>query len=78
MWDALHEGELAIADVRDPLRVAGRIGAAVVAGHATVRDLWLLCGLVGKAAARVEPVEQRMCGLLVGMSVNETFSEGGV
>lgn len=67
MWEALHEGELAIAEVRDPLRLAGRIARAVVAGTATVEDLVALCGLVGKAARRVERVEERMCGLLTGV-----------
>ena len=66
MWEALHEGELAIAEVRDPLRGMKRIAEAVMRGTATVKDLLALCEAAVKAAERVEVVEERMCGLLTG------------
>ena len=66
IWEALHEGELAIAAVRDPLRVCGRIAEAVRRGTATGRDVLVMCDVAVRCAGRVEGVEQRMCGLLAG------------
>ena len=61
----LHNAELVLAEVRDPVVRAARLAKAVLEGTARVDELRRLCLGVIALAGVVEPVEQAMCELLV-------------